>query len=478
VLAERGFCVAIVEAGPDVAVNRTPALYPHSFGSGDDWGFETVPQANLANRRIRWPRGRGPGGSTRINAMIWYPPTDADLAQLSVAGGPEWTVSALANSLVEVTRWVDPEQPRWTSGATRRFLDGTKSLGLVANVFSRMTHDGQRRTAADVLHESTAVTAITRVPGDVKKVCIENGRAIGVELSSIGNTEPELIWAHRSVIVCAGAVASPSLLIQSGIGPQDMLDANAITTVVVADEMGRNLCDHLIMPVTFATQSCDRFPSSPSCGDISRFRIAHTGPLASNLAECGGVFSLRQDDEDFLAQVHVTPTHYLLHPDDRAPAAMTIGVNLCNPRSRGCIRFKRDVNPAMQGLEIDPAYLNESRDLNQLLAAVEFARSLARQPPLASFVGGELVPSAKRSNRESIVRAVARYAQTLYHPTGTCRMGRDMGAVVDERLAVRGVSGLHVVDASVLPAIPSVNPNAIVMMLAMHAAKLIAKLSL
>jgi len=472
-LAERGFSVAIVEAGPDLPIDRTPALYPHFFGSSHDWDFETVPQAHLANRRIRWPRGRGPGGSTRINAMIWYPPSDEDLARLSIAGGPEWASDAIASSLAEVTDWVRPEPARWTSDATLHFLATTKSLGLHAKLFLRMTRDGLRRTAADLLSESVAASSITRLYGDVQKICIESGCAVGVELAASGTAECESIRAHRSVIICAGAVATPLLLMRSGIGPRDVLEANDVELIAVAQEVGSNLCDHLIMPVVFATRSQSRFPTSPSSDDIAQFRIANTGPLASNLAEAGGVFSLRYNDEAFLVQVHVTPTHYLLHPDDRAPAAMTIGVNLCHPRSRGRIGF----NDVRQ-ISVDPAYLCDASDQGKLIVAIEFARSLAQQPTLSSFAGEELIPGKKRNDHESLIRSIARFSQTLYHPTGTCRMGLDSNSVVNENLAVRGVAGLHVVDASVLPTIPAVNPNVTVMMLAMHAAKLIASLPL
>lgn len=477
-LAERGFSVAILEAGPDIPLDRTPALYPHFFGSANDWDFKTVPQKNLANRCIRWPRGLGPGGSTRINAMIWYPPSETDLARLSAAGGPEWASDALEGSLREVTAWVRPEQPRWTCTATRHFLATAKFLGLDAHLFSRMTHQGLRRTAADLLHESDAASSITKVLGHAKKIRVENGRAIGIELAALGTAEYEWIRAKRSVIICTGTVASPLLLIRSGIGPRAMLECNAIEPVAVAEEVGTNLCDHLIMPVIFATQLRDRFPTSPSCRDIARLRDAGTGPLASNLAEAGGVFSLRHNDEDFLVQLHVTPTHYLLHPDDRAPSAITVGVNLCNPRSRGRIGYSSKENLAESHVEIDPAYLSDATDLNRLLVAVEFARAIVQHSSLSSFVHEELVPGTKRSGGEALRRAIARFSQTLYHPTGTCRMGLDSRSVVDEQLAVRGVPGLHVIDASVLPTIPAVNPNATIMMLAMHAGKLIAELPL
>lgn len=470
VLAERGLDVTIIEAGQDIPVNRSPAKYVQAFGSDEDWGYQTVPQSHLASRRIRWPRGRGPGGSTRINATIWYPPTDQDFQEISAAGGASWNEHALRTSFADVAKWVSPEPPRWISTATQTFVQTAGSMGLAAHAFSRMTRSGRRRTAFDMLKESEAWPSIKQVQGHVTRIEFDGQRAREVHVIDTVTHQPIVLQAQQAVILCSGTIGSAELLLRSGIGPSQMLIEAGVEVVCEADEVGENLSDHLIMPLIFSVAPAHRFATEPSVQDLARFQISGTGPLASNLAESG----MLHDVEGNCFQLHVTPTHYLLHPDRRAPAAMTLGVNISKPASHGNIRLRPASHSLAPELEIDPRYLTEPEDLRQLVAAIEFTREIARQSPLSSFVCDELIPGVRRGGEDATLKAIARLAQTLYHPTGTCRMGLDGKSVVDERLAVRGVSGLQVIDASILPTIPSVNPNALVMTIAMHAAKLLA----
>jgi choline dehydrogenase len=473
-LAEHGFSVTLIEAGEPQPALRAPALYLQSFGSHGDWNLETVPQPALANRRIRWPRGRGMGGSTRINATIWFPPRPADFDQLAQAGGEPWEQALVRESLDQVTKWVRPESPRWISPITERFLKSAKSAdpnetsSLVP--FLRMTTNGRRRTAYGLIEECPAHARIELLTATVERLRIKNDCVVGVEVHCSKGKRSEIIKPQKSVILCAGAIASPLILMRSGIGPSESLRDADIPIVCESPAVGMNLTDHLIMPVIFATSLRDRFPSKTTCHELTRFEIAGTGPLASNLAEAGGLVAS--------FQIHITPTHYLLHPDDRAPAALTIGVNLCAPESRGHVRLIPGKDACPPDFEIDPRYLTATNDATRLIEAVESIRNWVQGPAFAGCVGEELVPGGKRQGHEAIGRAIARYAQTLYHPTGTCRMGTDAASVVDERLAVRGVERLHVVDASVFSVIPSVNPNATIMTLAKHAAKAIAGSSL
>jgi choline dehydrogenase len=470
VLAERGFSVTLIEAGEAIRVTDSPANYLRAFGTAEDWAYQTVPQPHLASRRIGWPRGRGPGGSTRINATIWYPPTQKDLQDVADAGGPTWNVDALQRSLTEITHWVAPEPPRWVSEATRRFVEAANSIELPAKAFDRMTQQGRRRTAFNVLGESEQYRSVNFRHGHVLRIDFENDTARGVSLIDSQTGHTETIRAERAIILCAGTVGSAEILVRSGIGRTDMLLNAGIDVISESSEVGENLCDHLIMPIIFALPDHHRFAPMPSVHDLARFQIAGTGPLASNLAESG----LLHETATTGFQLHVTPTHYLLHPESRAPAAMTIGVNLSKPRSRGKLLWTRHDDQNELELQIDPAYLSDATDVRRFLEAIEFARSIARQSPLSTFATEELLPGAKRGGDEAMVRAIARFAQTLYHPTSTCRMGQDENSVVDEKLAVRGVKSLHVVDASILPTIPSVNPNAMVMTVALHAGKQLA----
>jgi len=320
----------------------------------------------------------------------------------------------------------------------------------------------------------------------VYRVILDGQRAIGLEIRCKDDHCLSTIRAEKGVILCGGTFASPAILMQSGIGPAGKLAELRMDAHADSPDVGHHLADHLIMPVIFRVSDSLRFPSQPSVADLARWQIAGTGPLASNLAEAGAIYRLpigathpaigathlsaHQTDA---FQVHVTPTHYLTHPSKSAVAAMTIGVNICQPKSRGTVTLEPQaqlVSPTNFGsglaVKIDPGYLRDRSDVDALISAVRHARVIANDPELRTFLGDELVPGVDRQSDESIERTISRFSQTLYHPVGTCRLGDDSTSVVDPSGAVRGVDQLYVIDGSILPTIPSVNPNATIMMLA------------
>jgi choline dehydrogenase len=486
-LAAAGFQVHLIEANDPGPPKRRPAEYLATFGSRDDWGFRTVPQSGLANRQLHQPRGRGPGGSTRINAMIWYPPRECDLPRLHLAGGDAWHPDHLRSSLQAVTGWTRPQSPVWCSEASRRFLDVAEPPLDKPHLFSRMADRNGRVTSADCLDRNLPTTgganesSIPRVFAHADQVVFDNGRAVGVYVRAAGRSVAEFLAADRGVILCGGSFASPAVLMRSGIGPADILDRLAIPVRCVLPEVGQNLVDHLIMPVIFGVHPRGRFPTRFSPADLARWQVVSTGPVAGNLAESGAIGRLAAstDGEDTGGgvaganvssgefQIHVTPTHYLLHPADHAPAAMTIGVNLCSPGSRGNVTIES--TDSFSPPRIDPAYLSDPNDIDATVRAVAIARQIASGPSFYGFVRDELLPGAGRDSTEGMIRAIRRFSQTLYHPVGTCRMAADgKSGVVDASCRVRGTEALYVIDGSILPAIPSVNPNATIMTMAHH----------
>lgn len=474
VLAESGRRVRLVEAGPARSPSRRPADYVSAFHGPEDWDFQSVAQVHLAGRRIDQPRGHGPGGSTRINAMIWYPPRKVDLDMLARHGGTPWAPQQLLASLQRITRWVNPQRPSWLSPAVERFCRLRTTAIEPPHPFARMTAAGARRTAADLLQ---GIDAIDLVQGTAQRILFDDRatmpRALGAQVCLDGHRHPSTLTARGGVILAAGAIQSPAILLRSGIGPADTLRYLDNPKRCENPAVGLGLADHLIMPVVFALPPQQRFPQRFSVADLARWQHAGVGPASSNLAEAGAIFALpprQAGGEPVEFQLHVTPTHYLLHPSSKAPAAMTIGVNLCRPRSRGRLWVVPDDPSAATG--IDPGYLSDPRDLDDLVAAVQAARQLAGQPPLAA--GQELVPGSRRTSDHATQQATRRLAQSLYHPTSTCRMAADGSGVVDADCRVVGSEGLYVIDASVLPKIPSINPNATVMMIAHHAAKRLA----
>lgn len=492
VLSEAGYHVGIIEAGQATPPRRRPAEYLSDFGTDQDWQFKTTPQPALARRQLIQPRGRGPGGSTRINAMIWYPPRAVDWQVLEQHTGPHFDRQRGLASLDTVTAWVDPQPPRWVSMATDRYLRTNLLAIEPPHVFRRMANREGRVTAADLLPAAAkagdahpAGGSITIVHAIATRVLFRGDHACGVQVRYPGAGVTTDLVADQGVILCGGALASPAILIASGIGPAADVTALGIDSRSDLPDVGNHLCDHLIMPIVFATADPHRFPPRPSVADLARWEIARVGPLASNLAESGGIYRLLQpsgaatdspciSDGSDEFQVHVTPTHYLTHPSDAAVAALTLGVNLCQPRSTGRVEVlaidpeSRSLagSPCGPAMRIDPGYLSDRHDLVRMIAAVQQGRQIADDPALRSFVGRELVPGADRHSEPSLARAIARFSQTLYHPVGTCRLGLDPHSVVDPTGAVRNTENLYVIDGSILPKIPSVNPNATIMMLA------------
>ncbi len=439
--------VVLIEPPSETALpidRQRPARWLQLLGSQEDWDLLTAPNKNLAGRSIGWPRGRGLGGSSRINAMIWFPPTDDDLSEF--ASVTRFSKPQLERSLAEVESIIKPEAPRWLSPSSQAFRQATESLSHGRPmVYRRMNRRGRRWNPAELLDRQD----VEVVRAGVERVIFEGGKASGVQL--IGGEE---ITCGGSVILCAGAIATPMILKRSGIGPADLLGKCNIDVRVGLAGVGANLQDHLVMPVIFGVDATHQFAVRPSPRDIACWQTVGSGPLSSNIAECGGLF------KDGRIQIHVTPTHFLTHPDPSAAAAMTVAVNATQPKSRGRLSISA-ADPAAEPI-IEPDYLADEDDLKTTIEGVRLAREIVQLDPLTRCTTGELLPGGKRQSAESIARSIARYARTLYHPVGTCAAGD----VVDEHLQVHGADGLHVVDASVLKSVTTGNPNAMVMTVA------------
>jgi choline dehydrogenase len=224
VLAQSGYRVAIVEAADPGPPMRRPAEYLRSFGTDQDWQLKTEPQKHLASRQLIQPRGRGPGGSTRINAMIWYPPRSCDLDTLVAHSGGNLDRQSLVSSLDAVTSWVGPQPPRWLSDATRQYLRTTTPAIESPHAFLRMGNRAGRITAADLMAGATldrgsVETMIAHVTG----VVFNGDRAIGLEVRRDEDSSATVLSAEKGVILCGGTFASPAILMKSGIGPAGKL---------------------------------------------------------------------------------------------------------------------------------------------------------------------------------------------------------------------------------------------------------------
>jgi choline dehydrogenase len=302
------------------------------------------------------------------------------------------------------------------------------------------------------------------------RLLVEDGRAVGVEYRHAGKMEQAR--ADREVIVSAGAVNSPHLLLLSGIGPADHLAAVGIPVIHDLPGVGKNLQDHLAVPVVYHCTEPITLANAETPKHILAYLVRRTGPLTSNVAEAGGFVKTRPDLPAPDLELLFGPVYFIEHGFANPPGhGFTLAPVLLHPESRGQITLHE--NNAQTPPAIDPNYLAADADRGTLIAGFHLARKIGVATPFTRYRGDEFLPGADRASDEAIIAHIRAYAETLYHPVGTCKMGNDPLAVVDARLRVHGIAGLRVVDASVMPTIVGGHTNAPTIMIAERAADFI-----
>ncbi|HLN70062.1 MAG TPA: GMC oxidoreductase, partial [Streptosporangiaceae bacterium] len=289
--------------------------------------------------------------------------------------------------------------------------------------------------------------------------------------------QTETAHANGEVIVCGGAVNSPQLLMLSGIGPADHLIETGIEPVADSPGVGANLADHPVLPVIWSTPRLRGLWEKSGNAGALRWRLTHRGPLTSNVAESGGFAHSEPGLPAPDLQLHVLPAPFRDQGlADPAQRAMTVLVTLIDVRSRGRIRL-RSADPRHRPA-IDPGYLSDGGggDARALVAGLKMAREFVTAKPMAAICRSEVAPGAHVRSDAELLDYVRSSVGTLYHPVGTCAMGGGArwGSVLDPELRVRGITGLRVVDASVMPIVPRGNTNAPTIAIAERAADLIA----
>jgi choline dehydrogenase len=500
--------VLLLEAGPpdDADEIHIPAALNLLFKSTYDWDYTTVPQQRAAGRSIYWPRGRTLGGSSSINAMIYIRGSRYDYDTWRDEYGCEgWGYTDLlpyflraesnsrgASAYHGADGPLSVQDPKYKSAMTAAFVDAARQWGMEANDdfngprqdgagFYQVTQrNGRRWSAADAyLHPAAGRPNLTvQTDALVTGVAIEAGRAVGVRYLLRG--VEETARAEAEVILAAGAIGSPQLLMLSGIGPADHLAEHGIGVVADSPGVGANLSDHPMVTAMWHTPKATGLWEKAGPKNLARWRMMHSGPLTTNVAEAGG-FS--RTDPSLPApdlQWHALPTPYqnfgLTDPSIRA---LSLLITLVAVGSRGRITL-RSADPRHKPA-IDPAYLSDSADIEPLVRGIRLAREFAAAGPLTKICKGELAPGPDAVTDSELTEFVRRDITTIYHPVGTCAMGGDsrlaaskLTSVVDTGLRVRGVDGLRVVDASVMPAVPRGNTNAPTIAIAERAADLIS----
>jgi choline dehydrogenase len=468
--------VLLIEAGPadrklEIAI---PAAFAKLFGSKVDWAFETEPEEGADGRRLFFPRGRTLGGSSAINGQMWIPGHRADLEAWEPLGwGPDalvpWLERAAAVIAPEPQREVNPITDGFLAAAREhgwRALDDLSALDLEGAGPTRATiHRGRRRSCADAyLRPARRRPNLTVWTGaHVLRVLVAEGRAIGVEVQRNGRRGT--VAAAREVIVSAGAIGSPQLLMLSGIGPAADLRAHGIAVASDLPEVGRNLQDHPITGVLARTRRPVTLKAAESPAQLARWLLARRGLLASIVGQAAAF--VRTDPSLEAPDVELVFAPVLFVDEGRTPPpehGFTIGPVVLKPRSRGTVSL-RSPDP-LAAPAIRPRYLTETDDVRCMVEGIRLARSLLTTRALAPWVDRELAPGPDATDLEAWARGSV---QGFYHPVGTCAIG----AVVDPDLRVRGIDGLRVVDASVLPDVVRGHTNAITLAVAERAAAVI-----
>jgi len=502
-----GTRVLLLEAGPEAtAIDEVhiPAAYSRLFRSQYDWNYVTLPQERADGRPVYWPRGKVLGGSSSMNAMIYIRGNRADYdTWRDEYGCTGWGFRDLLPYFLRAednARGASPyhgtggplavQDLRHKSVHAEHFIEAATRRGALRNDdfngpqqdgvgFYQVTQRDGRRCSAAEAYLTTRPPNLTVLTGAfVTGLVIEGGRAAGVTYRHDGREQTAR--AEAEVILAAGAIGTPQLLMLSGIGPADQLREHGIYVISDMPAVGANLIDHPGVPVLWSTPGVKGLWESTGNGGVARWKLTRKGPLTSNIAEAGG---FARSDPRLSApdlQWHVLPVGYREQGlTDPARRAMTVLVTLVDVASRGRIRLaSRD--PRHRPL-IDPGYLSDVRDLNALAVGVRMARDYGTAAPLSKICSAELAPGDGVSTDHGMRDYIRGSVVTVYHPAGTCAMGGDVAksasgydSVTDPQLRVRGINGLRIVDASVMPTLPRGNTNAPVIAIAERAADIIA----
>ena len=496
--------VCLVEAGGEDAsplIDTPMGIVGLLRGRRYNWYLQTEAQPELGGRHLYWPRGKVLGGSSSINAMIYMRGHPRDYDDWAAAGNPGWAWRDVLPRFLRHENQqrgggelhgdagplhvVDPGSPNPLSLA---FVDAAAACGLPRRADFHDTEDpegcglyqltqwqGRRWSSARAFLDPARRRANlqVRTASQVTRVLFEGRRAVGVELR--GPQGLQRLRARAEVVLCAGAVHSPQLLLLSGLGEAPALRALGIESVLELPGVGRNLQDHLDVTASMREHAHVAVGVGPRMlprllGAAWSYATRREGLLSSNAAEAGGFARSRTGLERPDLQLHFLPS--LLRDHGRRLVwgyGVTLHVCALRPSSRGSIRLASP--DATVAPRIDPAYLSHPDDLPTLRAGLRLARRVLGSPAWGRFAGIELSPGFAVADEDAALDAYIRaHAETIYHPVGSCRMGDDALAVVDSRLRVRGVDALRVADASIMPTLIGGNTNAPSMMIGEMAA--------
>ncbi|NRQ38141.1 choline dehydrogenase [Nonomuraea sp. NN258] len=488
--ADPGVSVALIEAGgqDDKLEIRMPAGFKALFKTDYDWNYTTAKQSEMSGRELYWPRGRVIGGSSSMNAQMWVRGCGRDYDQWEVPG---WAYADVLPYFRKAERRIGSNRddvygtdgPLYVSElrspnvTTAAFLQACEELG-----FTRLAelngpsnegysptpvtqNRGRRWSSADAYLRPAGkrpnLTVIT--DATVDRVVFDGRRATGVEYGG-----GALVKARREVLLSAGAIGSPYLLMRSGVGAADELRDAGIPVVHDLPAVGRNLQDHLVSGVFVECKQPVTLTKAESIGNLLRYLVLRSGMLTTNVGEAVAFLRTSADEPAPDIELVFAPGPFVDHGlTPPTGHGLTVGVVLLQPESRGRVGLNgRDVL-------IDPGYLAEEADVRRLVAGLKTAKQVFATAAMKPYAGPPMAPYWAPESDEELAQWVRERGETLYHPVGTCRMGVDGDSVVDPELRVRGLDGLRVVDASIMPTLNRGHTHAPAVMIGEKAADLI-----
>ncbi len=505
--ADAAVSVCLLEAGSNdsnVLIHCPAGLALLARTGQANWAFQTLPQAGLNGRRGYQPRGKVLGGSSSVNAMIYLRGQPQDYEHWAAQGNPGWgwadvlpLFKVAENNERGADAWHGSGGPlnvmdlRSKSRYGPLFVQAAQQAGLAFNPdFNgaqqegagpyQVTHrDGERFSAAKAyltneVRQRPNLQVLTGA--HATRVLMQGRRAVGVELRQGGTLHT--LQARREVLLSAGALQSPQLLMLSGIGAGARLQEKGITVLHDLPGVGEHLHDHIdVVQVVDAPRLKDLFGLSAAGAwrvlqSVFEWKRQRSGMLTTNFAEAGAFLRSTPDVASPDLQLHFVIGKLVDHGRKTVWGhGYSCHVCLLQPKSRGRVGLASA--DAQDTPTIDPGFLNDPDDLHRLVRGFKLMRRLLQQPALASLGGRELQTSALAQTDEQIEEFIRQHGDTIYHPVGSCRMGPGPGDVVDAQLRVHGIEGLRVVDASIMPRIVSGNTNAPTMMIAEKAAQMI-----
>jgi len=503
--------VLLIEAGGDGShpFIHVPALVGAALGRRDlNWGWSTEPQTAMAGRRIPLPRGRGLGGTGAVNGMAYFRGQPRDYDDWAAAGNDGWSWREVLPYFTRSEDNADHPASTWhgrsgpiqvahiakPNALNQAFLSAFAAVGQyrACDDFNGPQPEGyglRQGTIRKGRRDSTATAflqpalqrpnlhVLTR--NRVTRIVFDGKRAIGVETLGLGG-QSRLI-ARREVLLCAGAIQSPQLLMLSGIGPTDELRLHGLPIVQHLAAVGAHYQDHVAVPVLMESQDTRSYGLSwrtahRAAGNLAQYLLWREGPLASNLFESTAFIrsSVAADRPDLQIVFQPARRNRNSFPLPLGHGHAINSVTLY-PRSRGHIGL-HSADPSAAP-RIQANLLADAADLQPLLKGIRLARQLLADPAFAKCRAIEVAPGPQVQDEASLEAYIRASASTVHHPTSTCRMGRGEDSVVDAQLRVHGIEGLRVIDASVFPNIIGGNTNAPVVMVAEKAADLLRGLA-